>query len=82
MYVCVGGCLCVFIYTVLGVTHFQVTSKVTHYFLIYKKISELLFQKSNASYFDLPFIDWQVSCPHVGRNQKYRGVVWAVNMLL
>ncbi len=24
---------------------FQVTSKVTHYFLIYKKISELLFQK-------------------------------------
>ncbi len=22
-----------------------------HYFLIYKKISELLFQKSNASYF-------------------------------
>ncbi len=32
-------------------TFFQVTSKVTHYFLIYKKISELLFQKSNASYF-------------------------------
>ncbi len=25
---------------------FQVTSKVTHYFLIYKKISELLFLKS------------------------------------
>ncbi len=27
-----------------------------HYFLIYKQISELLFQKSNASYF-IPFID-------------------------
>ncbi len=49
------------------------TSKVTHYFLIYKKISELLFQKSNASYFVFPFIDRKVSCPHVGRNQKYRG---------
>ncbi len=34
-----------------NITFFQVTSKVTHYFLIYKKISELLFQKSNASYF-------------------------------
>ncbi len=26
-----------------NITFFQVTSKVTHYFLIYKKISELLF---------------------------------------
>ncbi len=32
---------------------FQVTSKVTHYFLIYKKISELLFQKKTF----FPFID-------------------------
>ncbi len=46
-----------------------------NYFLIYKNISELLFQKSNASYFVFPFIDRQVSCPHVERNQKYRGIV-------
>ncbi len=32
-----------------------------HYLLIYKKISELLFQISNASYFVFPFIDWQHS---------------------
>ncbi len=31
---------------------FQVTSKVMHYFLIYKKIFELLFLKF------FPFIDW------------------------
>ncbi len=51
---------------------FQVTNKVTYYFLIYKKILELLFQKSNASHFVFPVIDWQVSCPHVERNRKYR----------
>ncbi len=33
---------------------FQVTRKVTQYVLIYKKISEILFQKSTF----LPFIDW------------------------
>ncbi len=47
---------------------FQVTSKVTHYFLNKKKISELMFQKNNASYVFFPFIDRQVSCPHVRRN--------------
>ncbi len=68
-----------YLQTVLGVTSsitfFQITSKVMHYFLIYKKISEWLLKKSNASYFVFPFIDWQVSCPHAGRNRKYRGVV-------
>ncbi len=35
-----------------------------HYFLIYRKISELLFQKSNASYFVFPFIDNSALCEH------------------
>ncbi len=34
-----------------------------HYFLFYKEVSELLFQKSNASYSIFPLIDWQPSCP-------------------
>ncbi len=37
---------------------FQVTSKVMHYFWIYKKISKWLFQINNVSYF-FPFIDQQ-----------------------
>ncbi len=41
------------------ITFFQVTTKVMHYF----KISELLFQIINASYFVFPFIHWHLSCP-------------------
>uniref|UniRef100_A0A672KEQ1 Liprin-alpha CC2 domain-containing protein n=1 Tax=Sinocyclocheilus grahami TaxID=75366 RepID=A0A672KEQ1_SINGR len=43
----------------VGGNALQVTrvTKVTHYFLIYKRISELLFQISNASYFFFQFID-------------------------
>ncbi len=41
-----------------------------HYFLIYKELSKLLFQISNASYFVFAFIDRQLSCPHVERNQE------------
>ncbi len=37
-----------------------------HYFLIYKKISEL--QISNTSYIVFPFIEWQLSHLHVERN--------------
>ncbi len=36
-----------------------------HYFLIYKKISELLFQKSNASYFFPHLLTDSVLCEHV-----------------
>ncbi len=46
------------------ITFFQVTSKVTHYFLIYRKISELLFQKSNPSCFVFPFIENSALCEH------------------
>ncbi len=36
-----------------------------HYFLIYKKISELLFQKSNASYFFSHLLTDSALCEHV-----------------
>ncbi len=55
---------------------FEVTSKVTH--LEFTRKYQLLFQISNTSYFVFSFIDCQVSCAHVERNQEYRGVVCAV----
>ncbi len=42
------------------ITFFQVTGKVTHYVSIYKKVSEVLFQIRNTSYFVFPFIRWQL----------------------
>ncbi len=41
-----------------------------HYFLFYKEVSELLFQKSNASYSIFPLIDWQPSCSDEKSNDK------------
>ncbi len=46
-----------------NITFFQVTSKVTHYFWIYKKISELLFQKSNSLLFSHLLTD-SALCEH------------------
>jgi len=53
---------------------------VLDYLTFIYKISKLLFQISNASYF-FPFIDWQLSCPHVERNNVQRCCVRCVNMM-